>query len=417
MTLDSINYRVHPRLRWESIGNGRIEISLPFGGKRLRAADRIATLLDGIAAAQPQTSDVLIHCLGLSVFDMLVKYLFLLPDKLVDLLGGGLCTPAARPAGCALAVHDLDTLIDDDLVVLHVPIATTTEGSVSVAGGGRRVRAHLAQSIESPLGTSERRGILLDLDFACQLDTAALRLFDVGDVIHQPLQDRGSEIGERAAHICRMIVDRGARPLILGGDHALAYYSIGALAQRYPRLGVLQFDAHPDLYAVGAPCDEQLNHANVMHWVRQMPHVQALWQVGVRDFFHQPIERVACLRDPKLQVLSAFEAETKGYQRLLDGMDPSLPWFVTFDVDALALADCPETATPVLGGLSFYPLLACFERLFREFRIIGMEFVEIGDATQGAHGTAAVAARLASRYLFHLRHAQSTEHMLYSPIV
>jgi agmatinase len=418
MMIDNVNcYRVHPQLRCEPAGDGRVEISLPFGTKRLRAADRIAPLLDGIAAEPPQTGNALARCLGSSVFEMLVKYLFLLPEGLADILGGGLCTPADRPAGCALPVHDLDTLIDNDLVVLHVPITTTTEGNVSVAGGGRLVRAHLAQSIESPLGANERQGVLLDLDFGCQLDTATLRLFDVGDVVHQPLQDRGCDIGERAAHLCRMIVARGARPLILGGDHALAYYSIGALAHRYPQLGVLQFDAHPDLYAVGAPCDAQLNHANVMHWVRRMPHVQALWQVGVRDFFHQSTERVVCLHDPKVRVLSAFEAETSGYQRLLDGMDPSLPWFVTFDVDALALSDRPETATPVLGGLSFYPLLACFERLFREFRIVGVEFVEIGDAPQGAHGTAAVAARLASRYLFHLRQATTTEHMLYSPIV
>ena len=129
-------------------------------------------------------------------------------------------------------------------------------------------------------------GVPLDLDFGCQLDTTQLRLFDVGDVVYEPVEDRARDIGERASYVCRQVVALGARPLLLGGDHALACYSIGAMAQRYPKLGVLQFDAHPDLYAVGAPCDEQLNHANAMHWVRRMPHVQALWQVGVRDFFH-----------------------------------------------------------------------------------------------------------------------------------
>ncbi|WP_202946141.1 arginase family protein [Collimonas fungivorans] len=418
MTTDYANhYRVHPRLRWELAGDGRVEMRLPFGSKRLRAAESIATLLKRAAEEPPKTGDVLAQCLGTSVFETLVKYLFLLPESQADALGGGLCIPAARPAGCALPVYDLDMLIEDDLVLLHVPIATTAEGKVSVASGGRWVRTHLAQSIESPLGASARQGVLLDLDFGCQLDTASMRLFDVGDVVHQPLQDRASDIGERAAYVCRTIVTRGARPLILGGDHALAYYSVGALAQRYPRLGVLQIDAHPDLYTVGAVCDERLNHANVMHWVRRMPHVLALWQVGVRDFFHQPTERVACVHDPKVQVLSAFEAETSGYQRLLDGMDPSLPWFVTFDVDALALADYPQTATPVLGGLSLYPLLACFERLFHEFHIVGMEFVEIGDAPPEAHGTAAIAARLASRYLFHLRKVTPTRDLLYSTIV
>nr|GEU28630.1 hypothetical protein [Tanacetum cinerariifolium] len=205
------------------------------------------------------------------------------------------------------------------------------------------------------------------------------------------------------------------RVIAKGGKAKFSIVVESALARRYPRLGVLQFDAHPDLYAVGAACDEQLNHANVMHRVRRMAHVKALWQVGVRDFFHQPTDGVAAVRDTKVHKLSAFEAETSGYQRLLDGMDPTLPWFITFDVDALAVAELPQTATPVLGGLSFYPLLACFERLFRDFQIVGMEFVEIGDSIPGAHGPAAIAARLASRYLFHLRNASSTPGLLYAP--
>lgn len=115
-------------------------------------------------------------------------------------------------------------------------------------------------------------------------------------------------------------------------------------------------------------------------------------------------------------MLSAFEVETKGYQRLLDNMDRSLPWFITFDVDALAVAELPQTATPVLGGLSFYPLLACFEQLFCTFRIVGMEFVEIGDTPPSSHGPATIAARLVSRFLFHLHGTKSSGSLLYSTI-
>jgi agmatinase len=93
-----------------------------------------------------------------------------------------------------------------------------------------------------------------------------------------------------------------------------------------------------------------------------------------------------------------------------------LPWFISFDVDALSNAELPQTATPVLGGLSFYPLLACFEELITSFRVVGMEFVEIGDADQGAHGVAAIAARLISRYLFHLGGAQPHDSFVYTAI-
>jgi agmatinase len=196
----AVRYRVHPKLHCEAVGEGRIEISLPFGSKRLRAAESIATLLDQIRAQQPVTGEALAITLGNVVFEALAKYLFLLPESETDSLLGGICVPAARPAGCALPLHDLDILRDNDLVVFHVPITTTSESDVSVASGGRWVRSHLAQSIESPLAIKGGAGMLLDLDFGSSLDVAALRLFDVGDVVYQPLDDRVSDIGERAAY-------------------------------------------------------------------------------------------------------------------------------------------------------------------------------------------------------------------------
>jgi len=44
-----------------------------------------------------------------------------------------------------------------------------------------------------------------------------------------------------------------------------------------------------------------------------------------------------------------------------------------------------------------------------------MEFVEIGDAVQGAHGASAVVARLISRFLFSLRQTTFIGQTLYIP--
>ncbi|AKH65233.1 MULTISPECIES: arginase family protein [Photorhabdus] len=411
----NLRYRVHPGLRYDPVEPGRIEISIPFGTKQLRASSKIGSLLEQIKAEVVLTGENIVQRLGSSVFEAMVKYHFLLPENASAALEGGLCIPVPEPAGQSVSVFDLNELQADDAVLLHAPILTTTGGEISVAGGGQRVRSQLVQCLRHPLGTAGR-GVLLDLDFGTQLASEQLRLFDLGDVVYRPGMDSATDVGERLAYVCRNIVERDACPIILGGDHAQAFHSISALAERYPRLGILQFDAHPDLYAMGAHCDLELNHANVMHWVRRMPHVASIWQIGIRDFFQQPTENLRLEVDPNLHVLPAFEAETVGYDRLLRNMDRSLPWFISFDVDVLSGTEVPQTATPVLGGLSFYPLLACFERLLSEFRVIGMEFVEIGNASQGAHGADAVATRLLSRYLFHLSKAVATSHCIYSPL-
>lgn len=408
-----LKYRVHPTLRYVSINADRIEISRPFGAKRLRTSARIGTRLQSFSAEASLTQEALVHGLGKEVFEALRKYHFLLPEDASPALAGGLCVPAQQPVGWPLSVFDVDMLRVGDAALLHAPIETTTGSGVAVATGGQRVRAQLSQCFmrSAYAGNS---GVMLDLDFGTKLDERNLRLFDLGDVKFSPAVDSAREVGERLAYVCQRVVHVGGVPIVLGGDHAQAFYTIGALAERYPHLGVLHIDAHPDLYALGAACDAELNHANVMHWVRRMEHVAAIWQVGIRDFYRQPTHQLHCEKDPKIQAISAFEAETRGYTRLLAQMDRSLPWFISFDVDALSNAEQPQTATPVLGGLSFYPLLACFDQLIRDFRIVGMEFVEIGDADHGAHGVAAIAARLIGRYVFHLSGAEPYNGSVYT---
>ena len=44
------------------------------------------------------------------------------------------------------------------------------------------------------------------------------------------------------------ILDRGDRPIALGGDHSVTYPVLKALGPRHPGLTLLHLDAHPDLY-------------------------------------------------------------------------------------------------------------------------------------------------------------------------
>lgn len=396
-------YCVHPHLQHDEMADGRIELSIPFGRNKLRINPAISSKLQRLDPAGAHSTRTLVSIFGQIAVDTLVRYSFLLDPEDVEILADGLCIPASSASGTAIGVDQLASLQQDDVIVLHVPIQTTTELDVSVAAGGQWVRRSLAQTFFRPSAQRSTDHRVVDLDFYTDIDMERLRLFDLGNVIHHPTTESAHVVGTRAAYLCRKIVAADARPVLLGGDHSLAYYSIGALAERYPRVGVLQFDAHTDMYMTGSHADARLNHANVMCRVASMPHVASLWQIGVRDVFCQPTSMCPPAEREHVHVLSAYEAEVEGYDRLFQKMNRDLPWFVSFDVDALAGGECPDTATPVLGGLSFYRLLACFERLFREFNIVGMEFVELGDATPKAQGSAAIATRIISRFLFHIQ--------------
>lgn len=416
-------YMINPKRKYHSCGEDRIRVSVPHCSKSVEGTTALGILLDQLASEEPLSSRVLSDRLPSDIINSLIKYFVLLPSSYSDALSGGLCTPSVKSVGEFLSSHDLDCLMKDDVVLIHAPIVTNSSVAATVASGGQWIRSSLAGTLRHPLSENAPPGLLVDLDFGEQLKASDLRLFDLGNICFNSLNDSIAIMGQRLTYLCRYVVSQGARPLLLGGDHSLAFYSIEALSSAYQRVGVLQFDAHPDLYTIGADCDTSINHANVFHWIRKMDHVKSIWQVGIRDMYHQSTSGLINSHDSKISSISSFEIATKGYVRLLKEIDKSIPWFISFDVDVLAGIDTPQTATPVLGGLNYYPLLQLFENLFECLNIVGMEFIEIGDELPTAHGPSAIASRLISRFLFHLRKASpctgnvfSTEQMITSDL-
>src|SRR5207302_8602050 len=70
-------------------------------------------------------------------------------------------------------------------------------------------------------------------------------LGDAGDV---PLGTSGAEVRAKIEEAVRTLLESGGRPIVLGGDHSISYPVIRAVRWSHPRLSVLHFDAHPDLY-------------------------------------------------------------------------------------------------------------------------------------------------------------------------
>ena len=76
------------------------------------------------------------------------------------------------------------------------------------------------------------------------------------------------------------LIERGKRPVSLGGDHSITFPILKAFAQRYAELTIVHFDAHPDLY------DEfegnRLSHACPFARIMEAGLAKRLVQVGIR---------------------------------------------------------------------------------------------------------------------------------------
>ncbi|WP_316751987.1 agmatinase family protein [Pedobacter gandavensis] len=205
-----------------------------------------------------------------------------------------------------------------------------------------------------------------------------------------------SEVKERALYW----MNQGKKVILLGGDHSTPMGFYQALAERHASFGILHFDAHMDLR--NAYEGFTYSHASIMFNAIKLPQIEKIVQVGIRDFSEGELEAVQ--NSGKVKVftdtdLKGNNFEGKNWKDQCDEILAHLPEnvAVSFDIDALQRWYCPNTGTPVPGGLSYEQATYLLTKLANSDKnIIGIDLVEVAPGEDDWDGN--VGARL----LFHL---------------
>ncbi len=177
------------------------------------------------------------------------------------------------------------------------------------------------------------------------------------------------------------VVEKNGRPIILGGDHSLTYPVIKALARKYPRLSILHFDAHPDLYE--ELYGDRYSHACPFARIMEERLAAELVQVGVR----------AATQDQrkKAQEYGVRMIEMKDIGPELR-LRFELPLYISFDLDALDPAFAPGVSHHEPGGLTTRQAIDILHSL--EADIIGLDVVELNPTRDPSGITAAAAVKI-----------------------
>ncbi len=194
-------------------------------------------------------------------------------------------------------------------------------------------------------------------------------------------------VDERVAEI----LERGALPVGLGGDHSVSIGAIRAAARAFPRLEVLQIDAHADTrdsYA-GSP----FNHACVMARAREWCPIV---QVGIRAVDGDEVERLDPNRVVWADEINGPRADPEWQDRVLAQLGD--PVYVTIDLDGFDPSVVPATGTPEPGGLDWYQVTGLLERVAAERRIVAFDVVELCPSP-GQWASEFLAAKLVYRLL------------------
>jgi agmatinase len=200
---------------------------------------------------------------------------------------------------------------------------------------------------------------------------------------------------------CKSAIDQNKRVAVIGGDHSSPLGLFKALADRYENFGILHLDAHADLR--NAYEGFEYSHASIMFNALKIPQISKLVQVGLRDICQDEVDLID---SSDRRVIAHYDAAIQ--QKLYAGetwvsicreIISELPEYVhiSFDIDGLDPKLCPNTGTPVPGGLELEQAYCLFRELVKSDRkIIGYDLCEVGNAEWDGNVGARIVYKLAN---------------------
>jgi agmatinase len=216
----------------------------------------------------------------------------------------------------------------------------------------------------------------------------------------QVVNDAGDTVCEWLRGRCDQWLDAGKLVGVIGGDHASPLGAMLALAQRHPGMGVLHIDAHADLRVAFEGFVH--SHASIMHnALSRAPGIARLVQVGLRDMGGAEKSSIASSGGRIQAFLDADIARAcfrgQPFASVVATIVAALPQkvYVSFDIDGLEPSNCPNTGTPVPGGLTFQQACYLLEALAASRRtIVGFDLCEVVPGERSDSIDAIVGARL-----------------------
>lgn len=182
----------------------------------------------------------------------------------------------------------------------------------------------------------------------------------------------------------KQLLNDGKLVGLIGGDHSTPLGFIKALAEKHGNFGILQIDAHCDLRK--AYEDFTYSHASIMYNVlNEVSEVERLVQVGIRDYCEEEYDYI---NSSNQRVVTFFDKTIKetlyeggNWKVIVDEIVSYLPQkvYFSFDVDGMDPKLCPNTGTPVAGGLEAEQVMYLFKKVKQSGKqIIGFDLVETG---------------------------------------
>jgi agmatinase len=310
-----------------------------------------------------------------------------LSDKLDPVHGDRLNLPFTGIATFAKVPYhpDLDTL-DADVAIVGAPYDMGTQVRSGARYGPRGIRnASAIYGMRSvKYYDSEFDEVYLD----------GVTIVDVGDA--DMIHGRPDACLANIQATTEKILERGAMPVTLGGDHAVPIPILRAFKDHGP-MCVVQIDAHLDF--VDSRFGVTEGHGNVMRRILEMDHVTGIAQLGIRGPGSSDPQDFYDAKAMGSVIIGPREFRRIGLDAVLERIPNAPNYYVTMDCDGFDAALMPGTGSPSPGGFNYTEVVDLLRRIAGKGNVIGFDFVEVAPMYDPTEVTGQTAARVILDFL------------------
>ena len=302
-------------------------------------------------------------------------------------------TVAPRPQACTFMGFPLCTELDRleaDFAILGIPYGDPYSIDEVTNDQTRAPLAVRRESARLRIGPDH-----WDFDVGGPLlDGREIRVVDCGDVPGDPRDMKGHYRAAEAA--VRTILERGAYPIVLGGDHGIPIPVFRAFEGRGP-MTLVQVDAHLDWRDEVNGVRE--GYSSPIRRASELPHFDRIFQIGIRSVGSARTQEVEEALARGAEIITAYTVHESGMASVLERIPDGERYYLTIDADGLDPSVMPAVGAPAPGGLLFHQVRSLIHGLVQKGRLVGMDVVEITPSRDLNGISSLTAGRLISNFI------------------
>jgi len=222
-----------------------------------------------------------------------------------------------------------------------------------------------------------------------------------------------SRVCQRLYQMTLASLEKGALPVILGGDHSVAAGSVAAVADHARRqkkpIGLLWIDAHGDMNTPASSLSGNVHGMPLAAIVGGEPaelariggfspkvHAASTVLIGVRNLDDREKEQVKASR---VRVFTIKDIDRLGVATVMEraiaiAARGTAGLHVSFDLDVCDPAVAPGVGTPVKGGLDYREAHMVMEMIADSGRLLSLDMVEVNPILDVRNQTAQLGTEL-----------------------